>query len=100
MNYSPPSSSVHETFQAIILEWVAFPSPGDLPNLRIKPTSLTSPALVSRFFPASLCPPHTQCGSDGAPPALYEPSLLSCQNQGTVHPQEMKGLGLGWECCG
>ena len=31
-----PDSSVHETPQARILEWVAFPSPGDLPNPGIK----------------------------------------------------------------
>ena len=30
-----------------------FPSPGDLPNPGIKPTSLTSPALAGRFFTIS-----------------------------------------------
>ena len=44
---SPPGSSVHEISQARILEWVAFPSPGDLPEKGIKPTS---PALAGRFF--------------------------------------------------
>ena len=29
------------------------PSPGDLPNPRIKPTTLSSPALVGRFFTIS-----------------------------------------------
>ena len=29
---SLPGSSVHGIFQARTLEWVAFPSPGDLPN--------------------------------------------------------------------
>ena len=29
------------------------PSPGDLPDPGIEPTSLTSPALASRFFPTS-----------------------------------------------
>ena len=33
MDCSPPCSSVHEISQARILEWVAMPSPGDLPNL-------------------------------------------------------------------
>ena len=33
MDCSPPSSSVHETFQAGILEWVAMPCPRDLPVL-------------------------------------------------------------------
>ena len=44
---SPPGSSVHGTLRARILEWVAFPSPGDLPDPGIKPTS---PALAGRFF--------------------------------------------------
>ena len=32
MDYNQPDSSVHGISQARILEWVAFPSPGDLPN--------------------------------------------------------------------
>ena len=39
MDCSLPGSSVHGIFQARILEWVAFPSPGDLPNPRIEPGS-------------------------------------------------------------
>ena len=50
MDCSPPDSSVHEISQAGILEWVAFPTPGDLPDPGIKPVSLTSPALAGRFF--------------------------------------------------
>ena len=49
-NCSPPGSSVHGILQARLLEWVAFPPPGDLPNPGIKPASLMSPALVGRFF--------------------------------------------------
>ena len=37
MGCSPPGSSVHGSLQARILEWVAFPSPGDLPDPGIKP---------------------------------------------------------------
>ena len=37
MDCSLPGSSVHEIFQAWVLEWVAFPPPGDLPNLGIEP---------------------------------------------------------------
>ena len=44
---SPPSSSVHGISQARRLEWLPFPSPGDLPNPGIKPMS---PALAGRFF--------------------------------------------------
>ena len=37
MYCSPPGSSVHGIFQARILEWVLFPSPGDFPHLGIEP---------------------------------------------------------------
>ena len=47
MDYSPPASSVHGISQARILEWLPFPSPGDLPNPGIPPKS---PALAGRFF--------------------------------------------------
>ena len=36
---SPPGSSVHEISQARILEWVGIPSPGDLPDPGIEPSS-------------------------------------------------------------
>ena len=36
LDCSPPGSSVHGIFQARILEWVAIPSPGDLPYPGIK----------------------------------------------------------------
>ena len=39
VDYSPPESSVHRVFQARILKWVPFPSPGVLPNPGIKPRS-------------------------------------------------------------
>ena len=38
---SLPGSSVHEIFQARVLEWATFPSPGDLPNPGIEPRSPT-----------------------------------------------------------
>ena len=37
MDCRPPGSSVHGILQARILEWVAFPFSGDLPNPGIKP---------------------------------------------------------------
>ena len=40
MDGSPPGSSVHGIFQARILEWLPFPTPGDLSNPGIEPTSL------------------------------------------------------------
>ena len=50
MDCSLPESSVHEILQARILEWVAFPPPGDLPNPRTGPASCVAPALAGRFF--------------------------------------------------
>ena len=58
---SPPGSSVHGILQARILEWVAMPPPGDLPNPRIKPVPPRSPALTGGFFTTSAtCEAHIQ----------------------------------------
>ena len=51
MDCSPPGSSVHGILQARILEWVAMPTSGDLPNLGIKPRS---PALQVDSLPSEL----------------------------------------------
>ena len=48
-----PGSSVHGILQAGILEWVAMPFSGDLPDPGFKPTSRMSPALADRFFTTS-----------------------------------------------
>ena len=48
MDCSLPGSSVHGILQASILEWVAFPIPGDLPNSGIE---LMSPALQEDSLP-------------------------------------------------
>ena len=50
MDCSLPGSSLHEIFQARILEWVPFPTPGDLLDPGIEPISLMSPALAGGFF--------------------------------------------------
>ena len=50
LDYSPPGFSVHGIFQARILEWVAIPTPGDVPNLGVQLLSLVSPALAGGFF--------------------------------------------------
>ena len=55
MDYSLPDSSVHGIFQTRILEWLPFPSPGDLPNPGIKPVS---PELSGGFFTAELPRSH------------------------------------------
>ena len=46
--YSPSGNSVHGILQARILEWVVFPSPGDLPHPGIEPGS---PALRVVYLP-------------------------------------------------
>jgi len=50
MDCSPPGISVHGIFQAKILEWIAFPSPGDLSDPGVKIVSLVSTALAGDFF--------------------------------------------------
>ena len=42
--------SDHGISQARILEWVAIPLPGDLPNPGVEPGSLASPALAGGLF--------------------------------------------------
>ena len=58
LDSSPLTSSVHGILQAIILEWVAIPSPGDLPDPGIEPRS---PALQADSLPSE--PPFTIKGS-------------------------------------
>ena len=50
---SPLGSSVHGILPARILSGLPCPPPGDLPDPRIKPMSLKSPALAGRFFTIS-----------------------------------------------
>ena len=47
--WGPRDNTVHGVFQVRILEWVAFPSPGDLPKPGIEPRS---PALQADSLPA------------------------------------------------
>ena len=49
MDCSPPGSFVHGILQAGILEWVAIPSPGDLPYPGLEPRS---PALQADSLPS------------------------------------------------
>ena len=48
---SPPGSSVYGILQARILEWVAIPFSGDLPDLGIKPGT---PTLQADSLPSEL----------------------------------------------
>ena len=65
MDYSPPGSSVHGLLQVRILERVAVPSPGDLPNPETEPRS---PALQADSLPpepgGSHCPLLGPCNSN------------------------------------
>ena len=49
MDCSLSGSSVNGIFQARVLEWIAFPSPGDLPDPGIEPGS---PALQADTLPS------------------------------------------------
>ena len=51
MDCSLPGSSIYGILWARILEWVAFPSPGDLPEPRLEPGS---PALQADSLPSEL----------------------------------------------
>jgi len=53
MDCTLPGSSVYSILQARILEWVAFPSPEDLPNPGKESASLLSPALAGVFLPSA-----------------------------------------------
>ena len=55
MDCSPPGSSVNGMSQARILVWVAFPSPGELPDPEIEPVFLASPALGGELFFFFIC---------------------------------------------
>ena len=50
MDYSLPGSSVHEMFQARILEWIAIPFSSDISDPGIK--SRSPPALQADFLPS------------------------------------------------
>ena len=54
MDYRPPGSSAHGILQTRILKWIDMPSPGDLPNPGIEPTSFMFPALAGKFFTTSV----------------------------------------------
>ena len=51
MDCSLPACSVHGTSRQEYWSGLLYSPPGDLPNSGIEPTSLTSPALASGFFP-------------------------------------------------
>ena len=66
MDYSQPGSSVHGIFQTRLLEEVAVPPLGDLPDSGIKPVSLRSPALAGGLF-------TTSATWEAHPPLIHTP---------------------------
>ena len=59
MDCSPAGSSVRGSLQATILEWVAIPSSGELPDPGMESVSLMSPILAGGFFATSTtCADH------------------------------------------
>ena len=53
MGCSPPDFSVHGILQAILLEWLPVPSPGDLPDPGIEPMFLYMACISGEFFTSS-----------------------------------------------
>ena len=53
MDFRPPSSSDHGSFQAEYWSGLPFPFPGDLPDPGIEAMPLASPALAGGFFTTS-----------------------------------------------
>lgn len=81
MDCRPPSSPVYRTSQARTLEWLTTSFSGDLPNPRIEPEFLTSPALVGRLFTVE---PHRKPSQRLLRP-IYWAQLSSMKE---VHPSE------------
>ena len=61
MEGSPPGSSVHGTYQARILEWIAISSPRDLPHPGTEPVS---PALQEDSLSSEPPGSEAQIGSE------------------------------------
>ena len=77
--------TVHGILQARMLEWVAFPSPGDLPNPGIK---LRSPALQADSLPAEpqWTPKNTGVGSLSLLQGIFP---IQESNQGLLHGRQI-----------
>ena len=76
MDCSSPGSSVHGISQARRVEWVAFPTPGSLPDPGIESTFVAAPILPDRFFTTE--PPGKPM--EPISPLLYFDATLDSQN--------------------
>ena len=72
MDYSQSGSSIPGIILARTLEWVAFPSPGHLPDPRIEPAA---PALAARFF--TIEPPGKPLEGHGIDTVFHQ-SIFRC----------------------
>ena len=77
MDCSLPGSSVHGISQAKILEWVAFPSPGDLPMQGSNPSLLHCRQILDRLsYQRSKCS-CLACMKFGSPPRWTQVKFIS-----------------------
>ena len=81
----PMDYTVHRTLPARILEWIAFPPPGDLPNPGIEPRS---PALHADSLPAEPQRKPRNTGVGGLS-LLQGISLTQESNRGLLHCRQI-----------
>ena len=99
MDCSPPGSSVHGDSQARILEWIAMPSSGGLPNPEIQPRSppgalpnpgiqSSSPTMQVDYLPSEPPgkPKNTGVGSLSLLQGIFP---IQESNQGLLHCRQI-----------
>ena len=97
MDYGPPGSSVHEVFQARILEWASISNPGDLPVSEIESMS---PALQADSL--SLChlrSPEKKRIRENKMPGRQQGECLKiwrCKLENLIHPADQFFCGSCW----
>ena len=90
MDCRPPGSSVYGIFQAGILERIAFPPPGDLPNPGMEPTSpalLVNSLLLSHLGSLRVSPFYLKAST----------SLVAQTVKHLPAVRETQVRSLGWE---
>ena len=98
IDYSLPGSSVLGILQAKIVEWVPFPSPGDLPNPGIEPGSPALQTDANEVYLILKMREGFPGGSDGKESACnvgdlgWIPGLGRSPGEGSRHPLQYSGL--------
>ena len=90
MECRPPESSVHGILQARVLEWLPFPSPGDLPNPGIE---AGSPAFQADALTS--VPPGKPIFSSWFSPNAYFLVVQMVKHLSTMRETQVQSLG--WE---